>query len=466
MNIGNDNNGRIEKWSYSVSVVIEHIIKNEREDLLDELSDEVIGDTVEEIVYIREFLRLRGRLPTLTDFKVNFTNFVFYDSHEGSLADCIAFLKANWQLCTFLKVYDKMEKLFENGNVDKAMSVYMSSLDTIARTFDIRNKVAGDRAGVKELYRQARKGNVYIPLGLEGFDDVFKGFNARGDELSILVARTGEGKTWLLLKMYLTALKNGYRAGFYSPEMSIDFIQMRLDTLLSGIPLRKVMEGSLDEGEYERFKEVDEEWKTIEGVGHLFDKRSFSSMLTVADFDKIIRKFKLNILFIDGFKYITDIRTTSRTPLAERMTNVAEDLSDLSARQGIPIVCSIQSNRGGVDKNVPALENIKDSDGVAHNATNVFSMKNKYNSTSGKTEVEVRVIKSRHSFIPTPFLYEARFGIGELIYQGQKERSLVSRTENKPRSIKKPVLKTGMEDDNSDVHVYSGRINVGEEESF
>lgn len=408
----------VEEYGYAGSVVIEYILENQRVDILDELGDDLFGDGfAEEIGYIRDFLIRHGILPSKKAFAVRFPDFIFFEL-KNDISDCVEILKNHRTFMLFYSMYDKIDKFVDNQNFDMAISTYFASLDKIAGSLNFESAKAGDRAGVKELYEQARKGNVYIPTGLEGFDDKFGGFNSRGDELSVLVARTGEGKTWLLLKMYLTALQNGYRAGFYSPEMSTKHIQMRLDTLLSKIPFRKVMEGNLDEGEYEAFKEVDEAWESVAGEGRLFDKKSFRSRLTVSDFDKVIRKYKLQILFIDGFKYINDIRSSSHAPLTEKMTNVAEDLVDLSARHGIPIICSIQSNRGGVEKGVPALENIKDSDGVSHNATNVFSMKNTYNKANLKTEIEFRVIKSRHSFIPDPFKYEARFGVGELEFKG------------------------------------------------
>ena len=49
----------------------------------------------------------------------------------------------------------------------------------------------------------------------------------------------------------------------------------------------------------------------------------------------------------------------------------------LSCELKIPILVVVQSNRGGVDKDTPDLEDIRDSDGIAHNSTKVISIKQK-----------------------------------------------------------------------------------------
>ena len=49
----------------------------------------------------------------------------------------------------------------------------------------------------------------------------------------------------------------------------------------------------------------------------------------------------------------------------------------MSLELRIPILVVVQSNRGGVDKETPELEDIRDSDGISHNATKVISLSRK-----------------------------------------------------------------------------------------
>ena len=52
----------------------------------------------------------------------------------------------------------------------------------------------------------------------------------------------------------------------------------------------------------------------------------------------------------------------------------------LSCELKIPILVVVQSNRGGIKEDAnatPSLEDIRDSDGISHNATKVISLKQK-----------------------------------------------------------------------------------------
>lgn len=63
-------------------------------------------------------------------------------------------------------------------------------------------------------------------------DTIFKGFS-RGEELVVLFARIGQGKSWILNKMLSHSWQIGYNVGLISPEMSATKIGYRFDTLVN-----------------------------------------------------------------------------------------------------------------------------------------------------------------------------------------------------------------------------------------
>ena len=84
----------------------------------------------------------------------------------------------------------------------------------------------------------------------------------------------------------------------------------------------------------------------------------------------------------------------------------------------VPIVIVVQSNRGGVKSDedndgTPELENIRDSDGIAHNATKVLSLaqkdqvleiavkKNTFGRVGGKLKYQWDIDKGDFVFIPS-----------------------------------------------------------------
>lgn len=70
----------------------------------------------------------------------------------------------------------------------------------------------------------------YITTGFEELDTIFKGF-AKGEELVVLFARIGQGKSWILNKMLSHSWQIGMNVGLISPEMSSTKIGYRFDTL-------------------------------------------------------------------------------------------------------------------------------------------------------------------------------------------------------------------------------------------
>ena len=71
-----------------------------------------------------------------------------------------------------------------------------------------------------------------ISTGLKELDEIFGGWDY-GDELVTMVARTNQGKSWILLKFLTEAWKQGKRVGLYSGEMSHVKLGYRFDALFN-----------------------------------------------------------------------------------------------------------------------------------------------------------------------------------------------------------------------------------------
>ena len=97
------------------------------------------------------------------------------------------------------------------------------------------------------------------------------------------------------------------------------------------------------------------------------------------------------------------------------LTNISEDLMSLSIELKIPILVVVQSNRSGVNKDTeetPDLENIKDSDGIAANATKVLAIKQKIN----ENIIQLSVKKHRDGKTGQTLLYQFDFDTGNFTY--------------------------------------------------
>ena len=84
---------------------------------------------------------------------------------------------------------------------------------------------------------------------------------------------------------------------------------------------------------------------------------------------------------IDGITYMSDERYRRGDNKTTSLTNISEDLMELSMELQIPVLVVVQANRSGVVEKgtdeTPELESIRDSDGIAHNASKILSIQQK-----------------------------------------------------------------------------------------
>jgi replicative DNA helicase len=132
----------------------------------------------------------------------------------------------------------------------------------------------------------------------------------------------------------------------------------------------------IDEEEYQRH---------IQGLKNTPNKfmvatpADFDKKITVSKLKKWIEQHKLDMIAIDGITYMTDERSKRGDNKTTSLTNISEDLMELSMEMKVPVLVVVQANRGGVvekgSTETPELENIRDSDGIAHNASKILSLR-------------------------------------------------------------------------------------------
>ncbi len=214
----------------------------------------------------------------------------------------------------------------------------------------------------------------YITTGFEELDDILNGW-AKGEELIVLFARTGQGKSWVLAKTLTHAWEIGNRVGYISPEMSPTKIGYRFDTLLKNFSNRNLVWGKEEPG----YQQYIDDLKTKKNPFIVATPLDFQKKVTVTKLKHFCQTNKLDILGIDGITYLTDERYKRGDNKTISLTNISEDLMALSIELGIPILVVVQSNRGGVknedSEGTPELENIRDSDGIAQNASKVIALR-------------------------------------------------------------------------------------------
>jgi replicative DNA helicase len=208
---------------------------------------------------------------------------------------------------------------------------------------------------------------------LTGFDKLDKmtaGFHAQ--ELTILAARPGVGKTALALNLLINLSKKGNSCLFVSREMSDKQLCKRIISNLSGIDGNKLRQPKALQ---------DKDWMEISTLANEMDKLKGSVMiddqlLTIQQIRGAVRKLKnkkgIDILFVD---YLGLVKTTKKCESKRlEIEDVSWGLKQISKEFNIPVVSLCQLNRDTAEGKgeEPQLHHLRESGAIEQDADNVW----------------------------------------------------------------------------------------------
>ena len=296
----------------------------------------------------------------------------------------------------------------------------------------------------EERYKQFkdRKENQdewFFTTGFEELDDLIHGIQ-REEELFVIFARTNQGKSWVLEKICTHIWEIGFNVGYISPEMGANSVGYRFDTLHQNFSNRGLMWGKDDIDEEEYLKYINT-LKTTKNQFVVATPVDFDRKITITKLRNWVKENKLDILAIDGIKYLSDERYKRGDNLTTSLTNISEDLMALSIELHVPVLVVVQSNRSGVvaedEDETPDLESIRDSDGISHNASKVLSLRQ---TKDGVLKMGIK--KSRFGSVGGKLNYQWDIDTGEFVHiPAEDDAEPEERTEKKVRDIRKNVVK-------------------------
>ena len=369
---------------------------------LDILLDENINSTYfitynEEARFIFNHYNEYRTVPTKETFLGKFNDFEFTSTKEDWLY-LMTGLREGYMFNQLAILFNSSTKVIENNALEgyqllknkifELENVKPMSSNDIIKNADIRLKTYTDKINSPNK-------NV-INIGLKEMDDKLDGWCC-GEELITIMARTNQGKTWLLLEFLTNAWKQGKRVGLYSGEMSAEQIGYRFDALNKNFSNLNLMRANEDE------KDVYEEYiaalKNNDNCFVVITPRDLGHLANVNDIDYMIKKYNLDIVGIDQFSLMEDFRSGKNEQLRIRLGNISADLFNLSMKYKIPIIALSQANRMATKNNTPELEHMAESDAIAQNSTKVISM-----SRTGN-ELKMAVVKNRYGPVGDEFIY-------------------------------------------------------------
>lgn len=324
--------------------IINKILQNKDMSIItmNNLTDKHFFNYKAEYTYIKNHHATYNSVPDRLTFQNVFPEFQIVDVNEPDNY-LLSQLFEEYNEAYLATSFNNVKKYLENGNVDQAMEFYKSAL-TGLQTGSAMTAVnlIKDRSRFEHyLDMGANRSKYFISTGFKELDAITGGIDLR-NEVMVISARTGVGKSWVLATMAAWSSKQGLKVGIYSGEMSADKLGYRIDTILGNVDNKRISRGDLA---YKDFYNSYMDSLETSGYGdiHVITPADIAGPATVDALQAFVEKYHLDILYIDQYSLLED--TSRTTVMHERVANISKAIKNLQVKKQIPIISVAQMNR-------------------------------------------------------------------------------------------------------------------------
>ena len=259
-----------------------------------------------------------------------------------------------------------------------------AALDSVEDLSDAFERVLEEAVATR-----ANQGLQGVTLGWDVLNSITHGA-AAGDVITI-VARPQIGKSWTMLKMALSAWEAGSNVLFVTMEMTNTQTALRAMAMLGNL-----CPNALATGRYDNF--VEDQARTIiarSRTGAPFRLLSGDIKKSVSDIDALVAEHHPDIVFIDA-SYLLKPDKSAKSSKWETASEVAEQIKSMALNRGVPVVQSVQFNRGAnKDERGGGLEYIGLTDAIGQLSSLVIGI-NEGRSPNENFERVYSIFKNRN----------------------------------------------------------------------
>ena len=280
-------------------------------------------------------------------------------------------------------------EIMEAENIDIFMQDKIKQINKIA---EINEKEQTFVEQVVETSTEIEKNTLQKPdytlyTGITDLDKMICGLHKQ--ELTIIGARPGVGKTTLALQIAEHIAERGTETAIISLEMSDTQVIQKLISRRARINNYKMRMGTLETKELEQIGIVSAE--IAELPIHLITKAR-----TIQHIENIARKLKnknnLGLMVID---YIQLIKNKGKFNSREQeVADITRTLKLLSLELNIPIIGLCQLNRNAA-RQEPTLADLRESGAIEQDADNILFLYQEAESTETVVDITLKLAKQR-----------------------------------------------------------------------
>lgn len=280
-------------------------------------------------------------------------------------------------------------ELMETENIDIFMQDKIKQINKIA---EINEKEQTFVEQVVETSTEIEKNTLQKPdytlyTGITDLDKMICGLHRQ--ELTIIGARPGVGKTTLALQIAEHIAERGTETAIISLEMSDTQVIQKLISRRARINSYKMRMGTLETKELEQIGVVSAEIAELP-INLITKARTIQHIENIAR--KLKNKNNLGLMVID---YIQLIKNKGKFNSREQeVADITRTLKLLSLELNIPIVGLCQLNRNAA-RQEPTLADLRESGAIEQDADNILFLYQEAESTETVVDITLKLAKQR-----------------------------------------------------------------------
>lgn len=393
---------------------------------LNNLTVEYFFNYQNEFNFIKTHYDLYHTVPDRLTFLASFPEFVIQDVSEPDNY-LIEQLYSDYNQSYLASRFNGIKKLLEADDTAGATRYFLESVEKlhIGSALKCTDIMKDTSRYERYLDMIANQSKYFISTGFPELDKIITGIDRRNENM-VIAARTGVGKSWLLLTIAAAASRQGLTVGIYSGEMSVDKVAYRIDTLLGKIDNRKISRGDLYYKDFYK-NYLDSLACSSYGAIKVLTPNDIAGPATVDALQAFIEKENLDILFIDQYSLLED---NSRAKVAhEKVANISKAVKNLQVLKQIPIISVSQMNRTKNEDKTQDTTQIALSDRIGQDAT-IILMLDKQDAEDinhkGSYKVTLNLVKARDGGDGRKLEYLWDFNTGDYRYLSNSEDGVTS----------------------------------------
>lgn len=337
----------------------------------------------EEFNFIWSHYEEYGCVPDKTTFIDRFPDFDLVEINESNRY-LVEKLKEQY---LFIKMSPAIRQLAQMAEEDsrKAFDFWKKKVDEfnqISSNFKEGEDLIKDSPDRLQEFKKRQNGEELLGIssGIKELDEVTFGWQQ--EDFVSIIARTSQGKTWLLLFFLVQAWQQGKKVLLYNGELPNSVVGFRFDTLNRHFSNTALTKG--DESLNGKYEDYIEELKEKENPFIVIKPRDINGKLTVSKMEGLIEKYDPDIVGIDQITLMADERGSSGQASYLKYEHITEDLYQLAEKCAVPILAPHQANRDADsdddiedidDIEVPKISEIYGSDAISHNCRRIITFK-------------------------------------------------------------------------------------------